>query len=148
MRGDHCERKGGNILVYLLIVVKARVALARIETASKWDGKLADQAMVRYAKVAQFAGKANQVSDEVRRMQPAINEDSPVDVWVCRGRVNGGLVAESAHETEKGRKGGKLGTWHSLCTHLHGDDLIVNTPHICQPDTIIQCSFQRVLVAL
>lgn len=73
------------------VVVETGVALAGVEGAGEGEGELADEAVVRDAEVAQLEGEADQVGDEVGRVDPAVDEDGPVDVGMAGGRIDGRL---------------------------------------------------------
>lgn len=69
-RGERCFGGGrcGDLLINLLIIVKPRVTLASVETSSKRNRKLADEAVVRNAQIAQLAGESDEVSNKVGSM--------------------------------------------------------------------------------
>ncbi len=54
-----------HLLVHLRIKVDPRVALAAIETAGQRYRQLADEPVIRDAKISQLQGKANQMSDAI-----------------------------------------------------------------------------------
>jgi hypothetical protein len=79
------ERVRDRQVIYLVVVVEARVALASIETPCQRDGQLPDEAVVRDSEVAELEGEAYEVGDEVRGVDSAVDEDGSVDVRVIGG---------------------------------------------------------------
>lgn len=88
---DGRRQGGGNLLVHLRVLVQAGVALAAVEAAGQRGRQLADEAVVRDAEVAELEGEADEVGDEVWRVDAAVDEDGAVDVGVVGGGIDGGL---------------------------------------------------------
>ena len=72
--------------VYARIFVDAGVTFATVEGACQLGREFADQAVVGEAEIAQFEREADEVCEEVRGMDAAIDEDGAIDVGVRDGR--------------------------------------------------------------
>ena len=64
------------------ILVDARVAFAAVQAPGKRGRELADKPVVGKPQVAQLERKADEVRQEVGRVDAAIDEDGAVDVGV------------------------------------------------------------------
>lgn len=105
------------------------MSLASVEAACKGDGQLANETMVGYTEVSQFARKADEMSDEIRGVYPAVDKHSSVDVGVARWRVDGRLWFGERSIWQ---------VWNWRDPYLNRNQLIIDTPHEGDPDAISQ----------
>jgi len=73
------------------VFVDAGVALAAVQRACQRGAEFADEAVVWEAEVAQFEREADEVDEEVRGVDAAVDEDGAVDVGVGEGGEGRGL---------------------------------------------------------
>ena len=71
--------------VHARVLVDAGVALAAVQAACQSWGELANQSVVGEAEVAQLEGEADEVREEVGRVDAAVDKDGAVDVGVREG---------------------------------------------------------------
>lgn len=73
------------------VEIQTGVARSGVEAASKRNGELSDETMVGYAKITKFEREPDEVCDEVRSVNAAVDEDGTIYVGVVCRRVNGRL---------------------------------------------------------
>lgn len=84
--------------------------------------------MIGDAEVPELQCKANEMRDEVRRVDSAVDENCAVDVRMMCWRVNRGLRFESVCTSLLTR---------SRWTYLHRHKLVVNAANKSDPSTIL-----------
>lgn len=101
--GVQCE--GDREIVDGVLLVDQAVALSRVEAPREGATQLADQAMIRDAKIPQLERKGDEMAKEIGGVGPAVDEHRAVDVRVSDAGEDGGfetdeLVVDAADERE------------------------------------------------